>query len=255
LGLATSILLLTSCGEETIPEKTINANNIAISGEGGNYIKVVDGDYTLKAIDDKIILAVKFELTKKYDRQNEGELGNISLIPLDKSGIAVPNIGLDLSPATMSDWDKLKDLLKGDVGKTTMISFEWNYFSKKDFQARIMKETENFEITRADFTESTTEISSDENSTNVTDDAISDIGSEDWDKMLDDYDEYVTQYVKLYKKAIKGDNSALAEYPAMMEKASALQESMANAQNDDQLSSKQLIRMTKIQTKMLEAMQ
>ena len=80
-------------------------------------------------------------------------------------------------------------------------------------------------------------------------------GSEDYDKMLDDYDEYVTEYVKFYKKAMKGDNSAMAEYPAMMEKATKLQESMQQAQGNNQLSATQIGRMAKIQTKMLQAMQ
>lgn len=80
-------------------------------------------------------------------------------------------------------------------------------------------------------------------------------GSEDYDKMLDDYDEYVTEYVSFYKKAMKGDQSALAEYPAMMEKAAKLQESMQQAQGNNQLSVKQITRMSKIQTKMLQAMQ
>ena len=71
--------------------------------------------------------------------------------------------------------------------------------------------------------------------------------------MLDDYDEYVTEYIKFYKKAMKGDNSALAEYPAMMEKATKLSESMTEAQNDNKLSAAQIARMMKIQTKMLQA--
>lgn len=80
-------------------------------------------------------------------------------------------------------------------------------------------------------------------------------GSEDYDKMLDDYDEYVSQYVKFYKKAMKGDNNAMAEYPAMMEKATKFQESMEKAQGNDQLSAKQITRMMKIQTKMIEGIQ
>ncbi len=80
-------------------------------------------------------------------------------------------------------------------------------------------------------------------------------GSEDYDKMLDDYDEYVTEYVKFYKKAMKGDQTALAEYPEMMEKATKLQESMQEAQGNNQLSATQIGRMAKIQTKMLQAMQ
>lgn len=80
-------------------------------------------------------------------------------------------------------------------------------------------------------------------------------GSENYDKMLDDYDEYVTEYVKFYKKAMKGDQSAMSDYPAMMEKAANLQESMEKAQSNNQLSSSQIARMTKIQAKMLQAMQ
>jgi hypothetical protein len=80
-------------------------------------------------------------------------------------------------------------------------------------------------------------------------------GSEDYDKMLDDYDQYVTEYVQFYKKAMKGDQSALAEYPAMMQKATNLQESMQKAQGDKQLSVEQITRMSKIQNKMLQAMQ
>ena len=86
-------------------------------------------------------------------------------------------------------------------------------------------------------------------------DVVSTSGSEDYDKMLNDYDEYVTEYVKFYKKAMKGDQSALSEYPAMMEKATKLQESMRQAQGNNQLSATQIGRMAKIQNKMLQAMQ
>lgn len=76
-------------------------------------------------------------------------------------------------------------------------------------------------------------------------------GSKDWDKMLDDYEEYVDQYIVFYKKALKGDNSAMTEYPAMMEKATSLQESMITAQNNDELSVSQVQRMSRIQSKMI----
>ncbi|MBF2708331.1 DUF6591 domain-containing protein [Flavobacterium soyangense] len=84
---------------------------------------------------------------------------------------------------------------------------------------------------------------------------ITSTGSQDYDKMLDDYEEYVVEYVKFYKKAMKGDTDALSEYPAMMEKATELQKSMQEAQGNDQLSMEQITRMSKIQTKMLQAMQ
>jgi hypothetical protein len=74
----------------------------------------------------------------------------------------------------------------------------------------------------------------------------------DWDKMLDDYEDYIDQYIILYKKAIKGDQSAILEYPQMLAKASSLQSSMLKAQGNNQLSVKQLNRLSTIIMKMNE---
>ncbi|MCB0540629.1 MAG: hypothetical protein KDE33_24145 [Bacteroidetes bacterium] len=250
-------ILLSACGGNTIKEKTIKASDIAISGDGSEYIKVVDGEYTMKTVDDKVIIPIKLELTKSVGIESP-KMGNLSLIPLDKSGAAVPDIGLDFSPATMSDWGKVEDLLSSEVGKVATISFEWSYFASEEKQARIMEQTENFEITRADITSSASSSSSvseteyDNDDENV-EETVASSGSEDWDEMLDDYEEYVDEYIKFYKKAMKGDNSAMSEYPAMMEKATALQQSMAKAQNNNELSATQIQRMMKIQTKMTNA--
>ena len=247
-----AVVFLASCGGggSSIKEKTIKASGISISGEGSDYIKVVDGDYTLKVVNDKVVIAVKLELTKKYDGKGQPEMGNLNLIPLDKSGVAVPDLGLDFSPATMSDWDKVKDLLKGDEGKQVTISFEWNYFSNKEIQERIMKETESFEITRADFTGgSSSEVTSSDDSSN--DESVSSSGSEDWDEVLKSYEEYIDQYIKLLKKANKGDASALSEYPAMMEKATDLASKLENAGND--LTPTQASKFAKLQLKLTNA--
>jgi hypothetical protein len=45
----------------------------------------------------------------------------------------------------------------------------------------------------------------------------------------------------------------MSEYPALIEKATKLQTSMENAQKDNELSSNQIQRMMKIQTKMTNA--
>lgn len=78
-------------------------------------------------------------------------------------------------------------------------------------------------------------------------------GSKDWDKMLNDYEDYVVEYLKFYKKAMEGDYSAISKYPALMQKATALQQSIAKAQNDNELSATQVQRMLKIQIKMTNA--
>lgn len=84
-------------------------------------------------------------------------------------------------------------------------------------------------------------------------DVFASSGSENWDKMLDDYEAYVDKYLDFLKKSQKGDMSALQEYPALMEKAENLEKSMKKAQDDNKLSASQIKRMTKIQTKMINA--
>ena len=77
--------------------------------------------------------------------------------------------------------------------------------------------------------------------------------SQDWDAMLDSYEEYVDNYISLLKKAANGDRSAMAEYPALMKKAQEFGNEMKNAQGS--MSASQLARYTKISTKMLKAAQ
>lgn len=78
-------------------------------------------------------------------------------------------------------------------------------------------------------------------------------GSAEWDEILDTYEQYINKYVSLMKKAAKGDLTALAEYPALMQKAQKLGTKLENAKSD--LSASQLSRYITISAKMLEAIQ
>lgn len=82
-------------------------------------------------------------------------------------------------------------------------------------------------------------------------DSYSSSGSQDWDALLDSYEEYVDKYISYVKKAAKGDMSALSEYPALMEKAQEFSEKMQNAQGD--MSSSQWSRYMRITNKMTQA--
>lgn len=75
--------------------------------------------------------------------------------------------------------------------------------------------------------------------------------ADDWDKVLDSFEEYTDQYIKLMKKALEGDMSVVTEYGSMMEKATELSEKLESAES--RLSDDQLNRFTKIQTKLLNA--
>ena len=76
-------------------------------------------------------------------------------------------------------------------------------------------------------------------------------GSEDWDELLQSYEQYVNKYIVYVKKAARGDVTALAEYPRLMQKAQELGEKLDAVQGE--MSASQLARYTKINMKMLKA--
>ncbi len=77
----------------------------------------------------------------------------------------------------------------------------------------------------------------------------SEVIADDWDKILDLYEEYTDQYIKLMKKALEGDIAVITEYGSMMEKATELSEKLESAES--KLSTEQLNRFTKIQNRLL----
>ncbi len=74
----------------------------------------------------------------------------------------------------------------------------------------------------------------------------------DWDAVLDEYEEYIDKYLKLYKKAQAGDVSAATEYASLLEKAQSLSEKLSNASGD--LTPAQASRFAKLQQKIANAM-
>lgn len=75
--------------------------------------------------------------------------------------------------------------------------------------------------------------------------------SNDFDEVLDSYEEYVDQYVSYMKKAANGDMSALTEYPALMEKAQEVSKKIEDSK--DEMSAAQASRYVQITNKMTAA--
>ena len=80
------------------------------------------------------------------------------------------------------------------------------------------------------------------------DDNISTKSSNDWDKILDDYESLVDSYAKLAKNSKEGDISAISEYPNILEKAQSMSSQLEKSK--DELSLKQAARYAKISAKM-----
>lgn len=77
--------------------------------------------------------------------------------------------------------------------------------------------------------------------------------TENVDKLLDDYEKYADRYLSYIKRAKTGDQKAIEEYPAIMEKGKALEKSMTASKNDKAWNVKQMKRMKAIETKMIIA--
>ena len=69
-----------------------------------------------------------------------------------------------------------------------------------------------------------------------------------WDKCLDDYNNYLKEYIKHYKKSINGNVISFLKYPYMKAKSEAIYERLSDAQNKSLLTKKQIKRIAKIQT-------
>lgn len=74
--------------------------------------------------------------------------------------------------------------------------------------------------------------------------------TKDWDRILDDYEDYVNKYVAFVRKANDDDFSATSEYYDLLQKAEDLGNQLNEAENS--LNERQVLRMTKIQNKMTE---
>ena len=77
--------------------------------------------------------------------------------------------------------------------------------------------------------------------------------SSQWDQVFDSYEKYIDQCAKLYKKAQAGDMSAMTEYASMLEKANDLSSKLDNAKSE--MSADQMARFTKLQSKLISAVQ
>lgn len=245
-----SALFLTSCVEKNYVAN-VKPEKVEISGDLSKYIEVVDNEYEITGKSGGDISIKLKSIQPLDDSIIENSNIKLTLTVLDEKGIPVSGTGdfnLDYSSI-----DKLNSLLKSGQGKE-VIKFK-AYLG--DYKGK-----EHAEVSKKFTVSSSMTVKSQKVNNSVDSDDIeaddSDIlsdGGENWDNMLNDYDDYVTNYVSLYKKAKAGDNSAMLEYPALMQKATDLQNSMAKAQKANLLSVKQVNRMNQIQMKMVQAMQ
>lgn len=84
------------------------------------------------------------------------------------------------------------------------------------------------------------------------DESEQEIAANNWDDVLDEYEEYADKYISCIQKAQNGDMSAMSDLASLMETARDLGDELSNASDD--LSNAQIARYTRITEKFTSAM-
>lgn len=253
-------ICLASCGgkkgSKDSEQIIVKPTETAVSGDMEGCFTVVDKEY--KATGDLAngIITVELERTNQelpfelngrelWSFGTSGASANVKvgfgIEFLDAEGNVVEKVSANGSGLSGSyDSDEAVALCKLKPGKTGTIRFAVHKEAKDAVSFRITTAYEESEGSNDESSESDSEISSES-------------GLEDWDALLDSYDSYVTKYISFMKKAANGDASAMAEYPALMQKAQEYSEKMSGAQGD--MSASQWARYMKITNKLTAAAQ
>lgn len=234
----------------------LTPNETKVKGYLSEVLEVVDGTYTFDykgssyTGDGKI--QVKIKSIAKGDPNdyglNDGNPGPLYLTICDKNGTPLTDF-TDVESEYTSD-GILKDMMT--TNSENWISFNIGTYGGKKLPETAAtffitsKQIEKSEYSSSASTSSSSDMDSDSESVSSSD-------NQNWDKVLDDYEDYVDKTIKVLKKLKNDDLSAMTEYPDMMEKAKDLEDSLKKAQKSKSLSSTQVSRMMKIQTKMLQA--
>ncbi len=239
---------MVSCG---VPkERKVTVANVDITGLIKNYVKVVDGDYMFTNDGDEAFITVKFELTNPLVGSEIGTKGyrGLRINPMGSSG-EIFDTGTYGFEASDTETAKLVDLINtGTTGDTKSVSFKWDYFSQgEDLRLSIFEKSVTFEV--VDETFCYPEQSSSESSASISN--VSD-SSNDWDSVLDDYEKYIDEYIKLCKKMADGDMSAMSSYTEMVDMANSWGEKLSRAEGS--LSASQMSRYLKLNEKFTNAL-
>ncbi|WP_304707543.1 DUF6591 domain-containing protein [uncultured Rikenella sp.] len=256
------------CGCSGIPrEREVTVADVEITGLLKDHVKVVDGSYKFTHNGDDAFITVKFELTQvnvgtEICRRKHPE--GIRLNPIGETG-EIFDTGVYGFTTSRTETTKLKEFLNtGSEGDTKSISFKWDYFglnSEKKMAKTIFDQAVSFEVIDNTFGYdwSNDDIHWDDNpnveydgsnTTNHTSTSTSS-GSNNWDKVLDEYEKYIDQYIELYRKAQSGDISALSAYAEMLEKAESYSEKLSRAEGS--MSASQMSRYIKLTGKLSSA--
>lgn len=245
-------LSIVSCGgKKSGSSYEVSVDNTTIGGKLSSYFTLVDKTYKYeKGIIDKINVELTCITPLPEDLK-----AYIGVEVLDENGTVI-SVGKP-DAWSFNDFDVLRQASPDQVVTITIENHE-NVGDETPSKIRLSSIVEKDDENRGGSSSSLSsdDSSSDDDFASISDesdddDEITSSGSEDWDDLLESYEEYVDKYISYLKKASKGDMTALSEYPALMQKAQNFSDKMKNAESS--MSASQWARYNKITMKMLEA--
>lgn len=262
LTVALLAVLIASCGGSK-DGKSVTLTVETELGELSNYMSVTDTEVTI-VMNEKgsVAASLGFNVTKAV-ASNFSYSFDVEV--LDKNHIKIADLtDLKIEEKYDSDNGDLRYTLLNGTTRAEMDGYvsdsDWDKISSEGVYVRIKPDYDSAKYATykgGSIVESSDESSSEVDETadadETTDVSEANSGDNSYDEMLDSYEEFVDQYIKLMKKAKQGDMSATTEYMDYLQKAQELGEKMANAKGD--LTAKQLARYTKIMAKMAKAAQ
>jgi hypothetical protein len=72
-----------------------------------------------------------------------------------------------------------------------------------------------------------------------------------WNKRVDDYENYIKEYIKNYKKALRGNSISLSKYPYKRAKWEVIVMKLDKAKKKELLTNKQIKKVLQIQMKIM----
>ena len=235
---------ISSCGDKKT-EVTVSPVATSITGPAGDVFQIVDKSRTLKVDGNRFTVNVGLKRTA------EGSVKDVEwgLELLDENEEVLVS---DEDIFMPKGQDTLEGLKVGEEGSLELKVYE--HMDDSD-----IKKIAKFRVTskaKKDWS-SSSDVATEE----VAEEAVaaedvaaeaSSSSSEDWDKILDEYEKYCDKTVALAKKAQAGDISAMTEYASLLESAESLQKNLENAGSN--LTAAQAARLNKIAAKLAKAM-
>ena len=241
--LAAALVAFAACGggkKKEVVAKTLwdlTPTQTEVKGYLSGVLEVVEGSYQFERVKMDATIQVKIKSVGKGNAAdpalNDGNGGPLYLAICDSLGKPIPGYE-DIWNNYEGD-ALIKDMIR-KAGNENWITFSMMLYGKKALPDHASKF----------YVYSKSNESSGSSASVVT-------GSAEWDKLLNEFEQYVTQYAAAVKKAASGKTAAaLRECNSLFEKAESLGERL-DAAKDSNVSGAQATRLANILSKLSDA--